>query len=149
MKLLLLLMQGRENHPIMRVRDAVEADGGRLAALADAPTDVMADVVHDRTVCVAESEEKIEGFVGFEADENAVHVTHLFGTESACERLLDEPIRFAERESMPVEILLPKPEAETAAVAENFGFEEVESGMRFQGQRTRRFRLENPETKSE
>ncbi|WP_049969121.1 hypothetical protein [Haladaptatus cibarius] len=129
----------------MRVRDAVEADGGRLAALADVPTEVMADVVHDRTVSVAESDEKIEGFVGFEADEETVHVTHLFGAKTACERLIDEPIRFAERESMPVEILLPEPEEDTAEVAENAGFEESESGPWFDGQRTRRFRLENPE----
>ncbi|WP_266079538.1 hypothetical protein [Haladaptatus caseinilyticus] len=133
----------------MRVRDAVEADGGRLAALADLPTEVMADVVHDRTVCVAESNEKIEGFVGFEADEKAVHVTHLFGERSACEHLIAEPVRFAERESMPVEILLPEPKPEIVAVAESTGFEETESGPWFDGKRTRRFRLENPKTESE
>ncbi|KZN25087.1 hypothetical protein A4G99_00685 [Haladaptatus sp. R4] len=135
----------------MNVRDAVEADGGRLAALADVPTDVMADVVHDRTVRVAESDGDIDGFVGYEADEKTVHVTHLFGAESACERLLDEPIRFAERETMPVEILLPEPETEsdTIAVAEAVGFEETEPGPWFDGHRTRRFRLENPTTERE
>ncbi|GAA0222182.1 hypothetical protein ACFFQF_08050 [Haladaptatus pallidirubidus] len=129
----------------MRVRDAVEADGGRLAALAEVPAEVMTDVVHDRTVSVAEADQKIEGFVGFEADEETVYVTHLFGTKSACKRLMDEPIRFAERESMPVEILLPEPEEDTAEVVENVGFEESDSGPWFDGQRTRRFRLENPE----
>ncbi len=133
----------------MRVRDAVEADGGRLAALADVPTEVMADVVHDRMVRVAESDGEIDGFVGYEADEKTVHVTHLFGGESACERLLDEPIRFAERETMPVEILLPEPESDTIAVAETVGFEESDPGPWFDGHRTRRFRLENPTTESE
>ncbi|WP_423743499.1 hypothetical protein V5735_10630 (plasmid) [Haladaptatus sp. SPP-AMP-3] len=133
----------------MRVRDAVEADGGRLAALADVPTEVMADVVHDRTVCVAESDGEIDAFVGFEADEETVHVTHLFGAEAACEHLLDEPIRFAEREAMPVEILLPEPETDIVAVAENVGFEESDPGPWFDGHRTRRFRLENPTTETE
>ncbi|WP_227375165.1 hypothetical protein [Haladaptatus halobius] len=133
----------------MRVRDAIEADGGRLASLADVPTEVMADVVHDRTVCVAESDEEIEGFVGFDAYEDTVHVTHLFGTESSCEHLLDEPIRFAANEGMAVEILLPESEADTAAAAERAGFEQTGLGPQFEGQRTLRFRLENPETAME
>ncbi len=133
----------------MRVRDAIEADGGRLAELADVPTEVMADVVHDRTVCVAESDEEIQGFVGFDALENRVCVTHLYGTESACEHLLDEPIRFAENEKMAVEMLLPESEADTAAAAERVGFERAGSGPRFGGQQTLRFRLENPERAAE
>lgn len=133
----------------MNVREAVEADGGRLAALADVPTEVMADVVHDRTVRVAESNGEIDGFVGFEADEKTVHVTHLFGVEAACEHLLKEPIRFAEREAMPVEMLLPEPESDTVSVAENVGFEETDPGPWFDGHRTRRFRLENPTTETE
>lgn len=133
----------------MNVRDAVEADGGRLAALADVPTEVMADVVHDRTVRVADTEGDIDGFVGFEADEETVHVTHLFGTETAREQLLEEPIRFAEKETMPVEILLPESESDTVSVAERAGFEESEPGPWFDGHRTRRLRLENPTTETE
>ena len=37
----------------MEVRDAVEADATALASLANAPTDVMRNLVHDRTVRVA------------------------------------------------------------------------------------------------
>jgi hypothetical protein len=133
----------------MNVRDAVEADGGRLAALADVPTEVMTDVVHDRTVRVADKDGDIDGFVGFEADEKTVHVTHLFGTEAACEQLLDEPVRFAEKETMPVEILLPEPESDTVSVAERAGFEETEPGPWFDGHRTRRLRLENLTTEKE
>ena len=40
----------------MQVREAVEADAGRLADIADAPSDVMRNLVHDRTVRVAEAE---------------------------------------------------------------------------------------------
>ena len=36
--------------PHMDVRDAVEADADRLAALTGSPRDVMRNLVHDRTV---------------------------------------------------------------------------------------------------
>jgi hypothetical protein len=39
----------------MRVRDAVEADASGMASLADQPEDVMRNLVHDRTVRVADS----------------------------------------------------------------------------------------------
>ena len=39
----------------MRVRDAVEADATGMASLADQPEDVMRNLVHDRTVRVADS----------------------------------------------------------------------------------------------
>ncbi|WP_207586464.1 hypothetical protein [Halomontanus rarus] len=39
----------------MNVRDALEADADALAAIADSPTDVMRNLVHDRTVRVAEA----------------------------------------------------------------------------------------------
>ncbi len=38
----------------MNVRDALEADADALASIADSPTDVMRNLVHDRTVRVAE-----------------------------------------------------------------------------------------------
>ena len=42
----------------MEIRDAVEADAERLAALTDAPTDFMRNLVHDRTVRVAAASPK-------------------------------------------------------------------------------------------
>jgi hypothetical protein len=42
-------------HKGMRVRDAVEADATGMASLADQPEDVMRNLVHDRTVRVADS----------------------------------------------------------------------------------------------
>jgi hypothetical protein len=128
----------------MHVRDAVESDGGRLAELAGVPSEVMADVVHDRTVRVAEADEDIVGFVGFDARRNAVHVTHLHGSRAARERLLDEPVRFAATETMPVELLVPEDEDESVAAAEATGFENAGSGPRFEGRRTTWFRLESP-----
>jgi len=83
----------------------------------------MRNLVHDRTVRVAEDgshdpnadvsssqyggsdPEDLLGFISFDAREDTVHVTQLDGTSEACERLLAEPVRFAERESMAVEVL--------------------------------------------
>ena len=49
----------------MEVRDALEADAERLASLTDAPGDVMRNLVHDRTVRVAEDGDEIVAFVSF------------------------------------------------------------------------------------
>ncbi|SIR93070.1 hypothetical protein [Natronorubrum thiooxidans] len=144
----------------MNVRDALEADADALASIADSPTDVMRNLVHDRTVRVAEDgthdpnadvagsqyngsdPEDLLGFISFDARANTVHVTQLDGTEEACERLLAEPVRFAERESMAVEVLV-SPETESIEdAAESLGFERHGRGPRFEGSPTVRFRLE-------
>ncbi|GAB3678492.1 hypothetical protein [Halopiger thermotolerans] len=144
----------------MNVRDALEADADALAAIADSPTDVMRNLVHDRTVRVAEDgttdpnadvsssqydgsdPEDLLGFISFDAREDTVHVTQLDGTDEACKRLLAEPVRFAERESMAVEVLAP-PDTDTIVdAAEELGFERRGTGPRFNGAQTIRFRLE-------
>ena len=140
----------------MRIRDAVEADAGDIAAIADAPVDVMRNLVHDRTVRVAESEEEetdpnadaderdpgLLGFVSFDARESCVHVTQVDGTADACEQLLAEPVRFAERESMPVELIAPDSVPHVAEAAESVGFAEAGPGPRFDGTPTVKYRLE-------
>ncbi|MXV62981.1 hypothetical protein GS429_13065 [Natronorubrum sp. JWXQ-INN-674] len=144
----------------MNVRDALEADADALASIADSPTDVMRNLVHDRTVRVAEDgshdpnadvsgsqyngsdPEDLLGFISFDAKSDTVHVTQLDGTGEACKRLLAEPVRFAERESMAVEVLV-SPETETVEnAAEELGFERRGRGPRFDGSPTVRFRLE-------
>jgi hypothetical protein len=127
----------------MEVRDAVEADAGRLAALTDAPRDVMRNLVHDRTVRVAEDDDEITGFVSYDAREGVVHVTQMEGDRDAFERLLAEPIRFARAEAMAVELLAPDDEPDVQGAAADAGFEEVGSGPRFEGEPTTRFRLES------
>ncbi|WP_254766264.1 hypothetical protein [Salinilacihabitans rarus] len=146
----------------MNVRDALEADADALAAIAGSPTDVMRNLVHDRTVRVAEdvardddaavsasnsqygesNPEDLLGFVSFDAREDTVHVTQIDGTGEACERLLAEPVRFAEREGMAVEVLVPPGDEKVTAAVEELGFEERGLGPRFDGARTVRFRLE-------
>ena len=144
----------------MNVRDALEADADALASIADSPTDVMRNLVHDRTVRVAEDgthdpnadvsgsqyngsdPEDLLGFISFDAKEDTVHVTQLDGTSDACKRLLAEPVRFAERESMNVEMLVSPETTGVEDAAEELGFERRGQGPRFEGAPTVRFRLE-------
>ena len=132
----------------MDIRDAVEADAGRLADLADSPPDVMRNLVHDRTVRVAvervdgePDEEDVRGFVSYDAGRGTVHVTQLAGSEAVCERLLEEPIAFAEQEGMAVELLVPEGEEANQAAAEAMGFRDTGSGPQFDGRPTVRYRL--------
>jgi len=126
-----------------------------MAAIADGPTDVMRNLVHDRTVRVAEREvaasdenadvdvdpDDVVGFVSFDARDDVVHVTQIDGTAEACERLLGEPVGFAEHERMRVELLVTDSEGDVAAAAERVGFERDGAGPRFDGERTVRYRL--------
>jgi hypothetical protein len=126
----------------MELRDAVESDAGRLASLTDTPRDVMRNLVHDRTVRVAETDGEIVGFVSFDAREGVVHVTQLEGDTDTYEPLLEEPIRFARAEEMTVELLTPDDETVTQDAAEELGFDHAGSGPRFDGTATTRYRLD-------
>ena len=125
----------------MEVRDAVEADAERLAALADAPTDVMRNLIHDRAVRVADDGEVV-GFVSFDARRDAVHVTQFDGTADVAERLLEEPARFARNEGMAAELLVEQSREELKDAATSVGFHEVGPGPRFDDTPTVKFRLE-------
>jgi hypothetical protein len=126
----------------MDVRDAVEADAERLAELTGSPEDVMRNLVHDRTVRVAESGEEVRGFVSYDARDETVHVTQLEGDGDASDRLIEEPVRFARTEGMTVELLVPEGESDTRAAAEAAGFERTGTGPAFEGQPTVRYRLD-------
>lgn len=139
----------------MDVRDAVEDDADRLAAIGDAPADVMRELVHDRTVRVAVEErasgpnddasaagddETVVGFVSYDARDRTVHVTQLGGTVEACERLLAAPARFAASEGMAVEFLATSDDNRAREAAAAVGFHEVGAGPSFAGQSTVRYR---------
>lgn len=128
----------------MKLRDAVEADAGRLAGLTDHPRDVMRNLIHDRSVRVAEEDGDITGFVSFDAHAETVHVTQIQGSTAVYERLLEEPIRFASAEGMAVELLVPTHEDDIQEAAVESGFDERGSGPRFGGEPTVRFRYDNP-----
>ncbi|WP_440990432.1 hypothetical protein [Haloarchaeobius baliensis] len=139
----------------MHVREAVEADADAMAAIADGHVDVMRNLIHDRTVRVAETEDETNdpnvdveepempellGFVSFDAATDVVYVTQLDGTPDACERLLAEPLRFARNESMDVELLVTDPGEPAGVAAERVGFEQTGAGPRFDRQQTVRYR---------
>lgn len=140
----------------MHVRDAVEDDAEAIAALADAPADVVRNLVHDRSVRVAEQQQgnrdpnvdteadetDLLGFVSFDAHDQTVHVTQFGGTESACERLLAEPVRFAASENMGVEVLVETEATDKKAAVEAAGFQTAGTGPMFRGSRTIRYRQE-------
>ncbi len=138
-----------------------------LGELADAPAEVMRNVVHDRTVRVAEvdagasgaadaggsdsapdddaaedEESTVVGFVGFDAMPGTVRVTYLRGTREARERLLEEPVRFARKEGMTVEALVPEDEELTRDVVESAGFRRTGTGPRFEGGRTLEYQFD-------
>lgn len=138
------------------VRDALEADAESLAAIADVPTDVMRNVVHDRTVRVAERRQEatdpnadtdvedaeLLGFVAFDVRDSTVHVTQLGGSVDAVERLLNEPVRFASNERLDVEFLAPVSSTDLHEAAERVGFERVGGGPRFLGEETVKYHLD-------
>lgn len=141
----------------MYIRDAVEADAEAMVDIANAPADVMRNLIHDRTVRVAAADtdavptdpnedteaqqHELLGVVSFDARSGTVHVTQLDGTEAACEQLLAEPVRFAKREEMDVEYLIPQPRTTLIEVAERVGFERAGTGPRFDGTTTLRYRM--------
>ena len=125
----------------VEIRDAVEADAERLAELTESPTDVMRNLVHDRTVRVAaDDDDAIQGFVSFDARRQTVHVTQLEGPVDVCERLLEEPLRFARGEGMAVELLVAESDDERRAAAEAADFATDGPGPRVAGTRTVRYR---------
>ncbi|MFW6321279.1 MAG: hypothetical protein ACOC0Z_05465 [Halohasta sp.] len=139
----------------MHIRDAVEDDAEAIAALADAPADVVRNLVHDRSVRVAERQQgnrdpnvdtnayeaDLLGFVSFDAHDRTVHVTQFGGTTGACERLLAEPVRFAAAENMAVEVLVETDAIDKVDAVEAAGFEAVGTGPMFRGSRTVRYRM--------
>ncbi len=127
----------------MELRDALEADASRLASLTDTPRDVMRNLVHDRTVRIAERDDNIVGFVSYDARDQTIHVTQLEGKESIYEQLLEEPLRFARGEGMAVELLVLETESEIQSVASKMGFERTGPGPRFEGEPTVRYRADN------
>lgn len=124
----------------MEIRDAVEADAEAVAELVDGPRDVLQNVIHDRTVRVAEMHGEIVGCVSFDARPGTVYVTQIGGDPEACERLLEEPIRFARRENMTVELLAPVEDDSVNAAATGAGFQRDGHGPQFDGVPTTKYR---------
>ena len=129
----------------MEVRDAVEGDAETLAELVDGPRDVLRNVIHDRTVRIAIEDDEAVAFVSFDARPGTVYVTQIGGDPAACERLLEEPIRFAKREGMVVELLVTESEDSIRGAVVRSGFEEIGPGPGFGGEPTVKYRHEPSE----
>jgi len=143
----------------MRIRDALESDVEELATATDRPRGVVKNMIHDRSVRVAvagsgessaDSEETagddstVTGFVAFDVRGETVHVTDFEGDEAVIRRLFEEPRRFARREEMGVEVVVPNDER-TGDVLENAGFSSAGPGPRFEGRRTTRYAIDPSE----
>ncbi|WP_144798463.1 hypothetical protein [Halorubrum depositum] len=146
----------------MRIRDALESDAEALATVTGRPEDVARNMIHDRSVRVAveggddsddaerddaerdDGEAAVLGFVAFDVRGDTVHVTDFDGSGSTIERLFEEPRRFARREEMGVEVVVPNDEA-ISEVIEASGFDAAGRGPRFEGRRTTRYRIEYEE----
>lgn len=143
----------------MRIRDALESDAETLAAEIDRPRGVVINMIHDRSVRVAISEgheepgaeadhadgdddgSTVAGFVAFDVRRETVHVTDFDGDEATVRRLFEEPQRFASREGMGVEVVVPDDEP-TSTLVDVVGFEPVGRGPQFEGRETTRYRIE-------
>ncbi|MDY6819028.1 MAG: hypothetical protein SVG88_10245 [Halobacteriales archaeon] len=125
----------------MEVRDAVEADAEALGQLVDTPTDVLRNLIHDRTVRVVEVDDSPSAFVSYDARPETVYITQLDGDPATYERLLEEPIRFARREQMTVELLVGEDDDPLRSAATNAGFDEIGGGPRFENEPTIRYRF--------
>lgn len=123
----------------MRVRDAVDEDAEMLVTLTD--DEVDADrLIRDRAVQVAETDAGVVGFLAFDTWRGAVHVTRLAGDPDAVRELLSAPCAFAERESLPVEVVLLDSDTSLHDVVVGEGFDDIGQGPTFDGERTRRYR---------
>ncbi|PSP61852.1 hypothetical protein BRC77_11755 [Halobacteriales archaeon QH_8_64_26] len=85
---------------------------------------------------------ELVGVVSFDARRDSVHLTQLAGSERAVSRLLDEPIRFARREDMAVEVLIEEERGDLQEAVGEAGFERAGSGPEFDGRETISFRLD-------
>lgn len=140
----------------MHVREATPADAPAIEALVAG--DLDADrLVRDRRVIVAERDEttdedgdgNIEGVLSYDTFGDTVHVSTLVGDSELVKALLVEPRRFAEREELPIEIVVPESDEVLREAVENGGFEVVGDGPSFEGGPSKRYRYPTDDTEAD
>lgn len=123
----------------MKVREATPADAPTLESLVSG--DLDADrLVRDRRVIVAVAANEIQGFLSYDTWNGTVHVSTLVGDRDVVEALLEEPRRFADREGLPVEIVVPDGDEQLREAVEDAGFEHAGEGPAFEGGPSHRYR---------
>lgn len=84
----------------------------------------------------------VVGFVAFDVHGQTVHVTEFDGDGPTLRRLFEEPRRFADREGLSVEVVVPDSDPANEIV-EAIGFAPAGPGPRFDGRTTTRYRIES------
>ncbi len=139
------------------IRDATEEDAERIAEIASEDVldeslsvDSVKDMVHDRSIKVAEtkveaededkdeSKDEVIGYVSYEVrpDTESVVIHHLGvgdGEDDTLRVLLDEPLEVADDEDVSVRVAVAESGASLREALEERGFEVVEM-RRFSGE---------------
>ena len=126
----------------MDIRDATPGDVEAVERLAPGELDGTR-LILDRRVIVAEAGEgedaEIVGFLSYDTWAGAVHVSKLVGEPDVLEELLEEPRRFADREELAIEIVVPESDTALHQALEQAGFEVAGDGPAFHGEATVRY----------
>lgn len=121
----------------------VASDGGaERAAAPDDGSDVTGDGGDQADTGDGDGADlaEVTGCLAYDATTDAVHVTTLAGDREAFESLLAEPLRFADGEELPVEVVVPVSERATQSHLADLDFREAGDGPRFDGEATIRLR---------
>lgn len=129
----------------MEIRTATEADAEAVAAMLDLPEAAAHRLLRTRTVQVAVDEEEPVSCLSYDVYDGAVEVTRLGGDPASLADLLRAPRRLAAAEGLPVRVLVPDGDTDTAETVAANGFQRVGSGPRFSDRGTTRFQWEPPE----
>ena len=129
------------------IRDATENDVNRLATLAGTSIEGARSMLHGRTIRVYVDGDDIHGLVGFDVTEDAVRIGRLAGDPACFDALVDEPVRFAMQEGLPVEMVVLEDDQGVRQALREAEFEAIDTGPDFQGESSVRFR--RPKTEHE
>jgi hypothetical protein len=129
----------------VEIRTATEADAEVVGAVLGLPEAATERLLRTRTVQVAVDEDTVVSCVSYDVYDGAVEVTRIGGDPDTLTALLDAPRRLAKSEGLPVRVLVPDDDTDTAEIVAANGFERVGSGPRFADQATTRYRWEPTE----
>ncbi|MFB6253595.1 MAG: hypothetical protein ABEI06_03185 [Halobacteriaceae archaeon] len=123
------------------VRDAVASDCEEIATIADASENTISRMIHEREVRVYECDGSIQGFLAFDTWQETVQITRFVAEPENLRRLLEDPIQFGKSEQYPIEIIVPQSNTEIRSTLTEVGFAKIDTGPRFSGESTDRYRL--------
>lgn len=128
------------------VDDGGPANAPLDADAQDAPPDTAGDTAGTSSAgdladsATADATAPVRGFVSYDVRDGVVHLTQFGGDREAVGRLLEEPLRFAAAESMPVEVLVGEDDETMRGALEAERFELRGRGPAFGGTPTFRYR---------